>query len=235
MIDGRGIFLRWDPGDGAPQGYVLRTSPSEPTQLISISGESAEVTGLTPGTRYSFSVRSWTQLGGSRVESRWSDTFEKPAPTPTYWWGHQADHTVRYVLGTIGNSVIENAIGRAARDWNLSMLSLGKGLLFCSGCDDNFTVTIKAVNNKNDATGDPNNDENEGCGASYACVKPVSGSGGAPPGLGVHVGAHMENMFMVFEDPPKSAERVPPKPESTEGRSWGQPLKKREGAPLNLG
>ena len=25
------------------------------------------------------------------------------------------------------------------------------------------------------------------------------------------------------------------KPESTEGRSWGQPLKKREGAPLNLG
>ena len=25
------------------------------------------------------------------------------------------------------------------------------------------------------------------------------------------------------------------KPESTEGRSWGQPLKKPEGAPLNLG
>ena len=27
----------------------------------------------------------------------------------------------------------------------------------------------------------------------------------------------------------------PPKPESTEGRPWGQPLKKLEGAPLNLG
>ena len=26
-----------------------------------------------------------------------------------------------------------------------------------------------------------------------------------------------------------------PKPESTEGRPWGQPLKKLEGAPLNLG
>ena len=25
------------------------------------------------------------------------------------------------------------------------------------------------------------------------------------------------------------------KPESTEGRPWGQPLKKPEGAPLNLG
>ena len=28
---------------------------------------------------------------------------------------------------------------------------------------------------------------------------------------------------------------VPPKPESTEGRPWGQPLKKPAGAPLNLG
>ena len=27
----------------------------------------------------------------------------------------------------------------------------------------------------------------------------------------------------------------PLKPESTEGRPWGQPLKKLEGAPLNLG
>ena len=26
-----------------------------------------------------------------------------------------------------------------------------------------------------------------------------------------------------------------PNPESTEGRPWGQPLKKAEGAPLNLG
>ena len=26
-----------------------------------------------------------------------------------------------------------------------------------------------------------------------------------------------------------------PKPESTEGRPWGQPLKKLEGAPVNLG
>ena len=29
--------------------------------------------------------------------------------------------------------------------------------------------------------------------------------------------------------------RRKPKPESTEGRPWGQPLKKPEGAPLNLG
>ena len=30
-------------------------------------------------------------------------------------------------------------------------------------------------------------------------------------------------------------DRSLPKPESTEGRPWGQPLKKLEGAPLNLG
>ena len=28
---------------------------------------------------------------------------------------------------------------------------------------------------------------------------------------------------------------IDPKPESTEGRPWGQPLKKPAGAPLNLG
>ena len=33
----------------------------------------------------------------------------------------------------------------------------------------------------------------------------------------------------VLHDPPEV------KPESTEGGSWGQPLKKREGAPMNLG
>ena len=31
------------------------------------------------------------------------------------------------------------------------------------------------------------------------------------------------------------ARGLTPKPESTEGRPWGQPMKKLEGAPLNLG
>ena len=34
---------------------------------------------------------------------------------------------------------------------------------------------------------------------------------------------------------PKPTPKPTPKPESTEGRPWGQPLKKLEGAPLNLG
>ena len=33
----------------------------------------------------------------------------------------------------------------------------------------------------------------------------------------------------------EGAINIPLKPESTEGRPWGQPLKKLEGAPLNLG
>ena len=37
------------------------------------------------------------------------------------------------------------------------------------------------------------------------------------------------------ELPPSTACRWPLRPESTEGRPWGQPLKKLLGAPLNLG
>ena len=33
----------------------------------------------------------------------------------------------------------------------------------------------------------------------------------------------------------KTVQQEKVKPESTEGRPWGQPLKKAEGAPLNLG
>ena len=126
------------------------------------------------------------------------------APTPTHWWGHQADHTVKYAPGAIGNRVIENAIVRAVRAWNSKMASLGKGLTICSTCGisnrDEFTVTIKAVNNKNNATGPPNSDPNEGCGSSYACIKPRSG-GTSSSGPGAHMGI----MYMVFEDPPWAA------------------------------
>ena len=51
--------------------------------------------------------------------------------------------------------------------------------------------------------------------------------------------------FYVTEDKPDNFATVhrndgpypvpQPKPESTEGGPWGQPLKKREGAPMNLG
>ena len=51
-----------------------------------------------------------------------------------------------------------------------------------------------------------------------------------PRKLGLLISLSVVIMFAM------AACRVPePKPESTEGRPWGQPLKKAEGAPLNLG
>ena len=64
-------------------------------------------------------------------------------------------------------------------------------------CNDNFTVTIKTVDNKNKSIYEPNTNPDEGCGHVRACVKPQGrGSSSAGPGR------HMENMVMVFEDPP---------------------------------
>ena len=41
--------------------------------------------------------------------------------------------------------------------------------------------------------------------------------------------------FLVWEQDCAVHGETTPKPESTEGRPWGQPLKKAEGAPVNLG
>ena len=44
---------------------------------------------------------------------------------------------------------------------------------------------------------------------------------------------YSENLYRVYETDSLATPLV--YPESTEGRPWGQPLKKLEGAPLNLG
>ena len=126
---------------------------------------------------------------------------EREAPEPSLWWGHQADHNVKYTLGTIGNSVIENAISPAVAAWNSKLPEVGKGLAICPApglaCNDSFTVTIKTVNNMNNSTSPRTDNPAEGCGTSRACVKP-DGDGGGSAGPG----RHMENMYIVFEDPP---------------------------------
>ena len=131
---------------------------------------------------------------------------EREAPEPSLWWGHQADHNVKYTLGTIGNSVIENAISPAVAAWNSKLPELGKGLRICSGdsCIDSFTVTIKTVDNNNRSTA-ATAEPDEGCGPPRACMKRVGGGGeSAGPGR------HMENMHIVFEDPPWFAAQDPP-------------------------
>ena len=64
-------------------------------------------------------------------------------------------------------------------------------------CNDDFTVTIRTVNNKNRSIYKPNTNPTEGCGTVRACVK-HQGSGGSSAGPG----RHMENMVIVFENPP---------------------------------
>ena len=65
-------------------------------------------------------------------------------------------------------------------------------------------------------------------------------------GFKVPLSHHQRDLRPLWTLPPDSAcsrdgnrsengFEVPPKPESTEGRPWGQPLKKPAGAPLNLG
>ena len=209
MIGGRGISLSWQVAMGA-RDYEVETSYAGGIATTIAPGLAIDYTGLVPKAAYSFKVRSRKPHGSGHLFSEWSGVVSYSAPTPTHWWGHQADHTVKYAPGAIGNRVIENAIVRAVGAWNSKMASLGKGLTICSACGtsnrDEFTVTIKAVNNNNKATGPPNSDPNEGCGPSRACVKPGSG-GTSSSGPGAHMGI----MYMVFEDPPWSAAQNPPR------------------------
>ena len=198
----RGIYLKWDASAGA-QGYEVQVSPtgSSQQQVPTSSSEAVVVLGLTPFTNYTFTVRAWKMYDGSRLHSAPSE-IEREAPEPTLWWGHQADHNVKYAIGTIDNSFIQDAIWPAVDDWNDRLPEvMGKGLAICPApglaCNDNFTVTIKTVDNKNQSIYKPNTKPEEGCGHVRACVKP-QGSGGSSAGPG----KHMENMVMVFEDPP---------------------------------
>ena len=63
------------------------------------------------------------------------DGLRARTPDLEYSWGHQADHTAKYAKGTIGSSIIEDAIQDAAEDWNNEMVVLNKGLKICDDVD----------------------------------------------------------------------------------------------------
>ena len=197
MIGGRGIELEWGRADGAA-GYEVEISPTASSHRINIAGLKAEITGLTPGTIYTFKVLACNPCGASGLYSLPSIPIDFEAPEPTKS-GHQADHTVKYEVSNIGNSVISDAIEPAVSAWDFAIARLGKGLEICTGnlCvnPDGFTVTIKTVDNNNDAI-DASGDFDEGCGTARACVKFVK------------AGDHMQEMHMIFEDPPVAALRV---------------------------
>ena len=207
-IGRRGIELEWHRVAGALNYKVVVTPKPSALNIVKFD-VLALVTGLVPGTEYDFQVLACNPCGDSPLYSLPSDPERRTGPVPKHWWGHQADHTVQYVVGDIGNSIIEDAIALAVSDWNLKMVSLDNGLRICSGCGasnaDGFTTTIKTVDNMNASTEEfPNDNLDEGCGAYFVCVKRASPPG-PPSSSGVHVGEHIGNTFIIFEDPPISA------------------------------
>ena len=70
-------------------------------------------------------------------------------------------------------------------------------------CGDNYIVAVKTVNNKNKSTDHVgNHNPNEGCGSVKACIKHI-GDGGKNDTSDAP-GSHMQNMFIVLEEPPYS-------------------------------
>ena len=184
--------------------------PREDAQRVTVSGSAADVTGLVPDRRYSFMVRASNPYGNSGWSSAVSDT----APTPSYWEGHQEDHTVEYEAGTIASApglpagvpdpatVISAAIDPAASDWTTAAAAIaGKDLKICEsgsrGCDnhDMGTVTVKTVDVNTMDVNPPDTNHKHGCGWSVACVKfgPTSASDGP--------GRHLGDMSLIIEEP----------------------------------
>ena len=163
-----------------------------PPAAIAFTNASADITGLVPDSIYTFKVVATNGSGDSPE----SDGLRARTPQLEYWWGHQADHTVKYEKGAIATSTIEDAIQDAAEDWNDVMRALNKGLEICDDVDiscsgantDGGIVTIQT------ATTTKTNDSG-GCGNSMACVQPGPERDSSGPGK------HMVNMTMVFEEP----------------------------------
>ena len=190
---GRGVDLFWDAVSGATGYKVLIDPVSKPSATIVITNRSADITALVQNKTYTFKVVATNRFGDSPE----SDGIRVRTPKLQYWWGHQADHTVKYTTGTISSSIIEDAIEDAAEDWNDEMAVLNKGLKICDDVDiscgsantDGWIVTIQTASTTRAS-------DSGGCGGSYACVK-MSGTGGRSDGPG----KHMVNMTMVFEEP----------------------------------
>ena len=117
-----GFFVAWKP-----HGIGSATPPA----TIAFTNASADITGLVPDSRYTFKVVATNRFGDSPE----SDGLRARTPDLEYSWGHQADHTAKYEKGTIGSSIIEDAIQDAAEDWNNEMVVLNKGLKICDDVD----------------------------------------------------------------------------------------------------
>ena len=200
MIGNRGVVLTWDHDGTMFDGYEIETDPQDPSVAIgpiTVHGTSrmSNITGLVPNTTYTFKV--YGKKGTLR--SVRPAEIERVAPFPTYWWGHQADHTVGYTIATITENKVRTAIPLAVSEWNGET---NFNLTICESSDDDcqrrnedgFIATIKTV------APSSSSDNVTGCGSSMACVDPTA-AGIRADGDG-DVGDHMTSMDVIFENPP---------------------------------
>ena len=177
---GRGIGLLWTAAARATS-YDVIVLDRNPSTAADFSGTAATIIGLTPDKRYTIKVVARNRFGAGPE----SDAIRLRAPKVEQF-GHQADHVVKFMTGTISNSIIENAIADAVANWNKAIGALGKDLEICESCGaknaDTFTVTIKTVA------------DSQGCDTSFACVDPGAS--------GIGSDGHLGNLTMIFEDPP---------------------------------
>lgn len=189
-VGNRGISLSWQTVADAGE-YEVESSFGGRSTTTTVSTTSVEFMGLTPEALYVFRVRAWKPYGVLRLHSDWSDAFRVRAPTPESAWGaHQADHVGAYSVDASVNEPILSAISPSASHWN-SKLS-GTGLSLCNNADQD----CKNANIDGDvspivvevSTPDDNTTQ---CGKSVACVAPQGG-----------IGKHVENVEVVFKNPP---------------------------------
>ena len=224
MLGFKGITFEWDHASGADYHMVratmvratpdtdhvtfetngsdtIREIPNSPWVEVRPGNDPVNILGLVPNTFYTFSVKGVNDSGSGPT----STTPTYVGLYPKHWWGHQADHNVRYVEGSISARAINKfALADAASEWNSKMRGLGKDIRICAGCTDNGTVEITTASIDTNSTSSIDaTDPTKGCGMSYACVKGKTATQSSGSGPGVH----MEDMYMVFEDPPQSAEK----------------------------
>ena len=213
----RSIVLEWNDDSTGHSNYLVESEPvHSAVNANSIVNHGTDkkrlhIDGLPYNARYTFNIYAVNVTPVETVKSDKPATLSFTIPEPHYWWGHQADHTVKYEKGTISNSFIEGAIKSGAEAWNTRM---GHNLLICDdetmgiSCNsrmmDGGIVTIKTVAATRDTP-------SAGCGKnSMACVDP-DGNGNPPSSPALAPGRHMLNMDMVFEAPGFSCPEGKPK------------------------
>lgn len=184
----RGIELSWDDSAEATS-YVVETSPTDSlihiSAVASAGGRSSAIVTRLDATPYRFDVYAVNAAGRSQPLIAYLR-----GPSPSWWAGHQADHTVLYSVAGVTDQAVKAAVDAAARDWNDVM---NHGLLICDG----GAIKCNGMNSDESTVTVERKDTESYCGPSIACVTAASRAG-------VHEtigGKSFQDMVMIFESP----------------------------------